>query len=349
MLLAHDHDLARERLAEAGFGERQLSDFEQPELKTTSAPDGTHVPHLIVGDLDAPKKLVEVAPYSTDVDSPHYRLRLIGHQTVLGADYCVIGTQAFNPSAQSLTRVQRRITRTGDFTALSDRVEAVVASYGIESVSAYGQSMGGDVSMQLAYNATFDENRGNIDVVAVGAHDIAKSIKRSPVLAVGVIKMMVAQATSGKALYDNVWESGSPALLEAWNLEDGEGAQEAQRKEFDKQLGKGVIRYWLSDVPANWALTRGFATPTTIDQAIKLASETDTFVSVGKQRDSSVMHRDGYMRLLTGSGLTAQFDGKLHSYADAGDHSDDDNIIRSAGRVLYFAHRAQEYLARKSA
>lgn len=327
MIPEHISTLADERLANAGFYEKSLAELQIPEVNVT--PDG--VKHVLIGNRLAPNVVLQSAPYLTDLQKPHYRLRLAAQQAALGEDYAMLGVQAYDPQKDVFGRHERAQLAKGDFSPLSARVLRAAAESGVDVAEAtfmpYGYSLGGDVAIQTAHDVLLNESRGVVDVRALGAFEFARCKKRG-------VMVVKAMGDSGKGLYENVCASEMPALDEAWNIQDG--PSDRAKKRFDAGVNKDVVRYMQSGARSNLAIVRGFGTGMSTRQLTDVLQyaqqqEDGLYVMAGRQNDSTVCPI-----LPDADTFKKQYD----ALALPGDHSADDHIRNSARRILYFASNA---------
>ncbi len=311
------------------FDQATLEKITLPECETVEHSDLVSVRFARFGNQDAPHQIIETAPYLTSIEDPHYKIRLFVQQKLLGENVSVIGVQPFDPKHADLSGPERKKVANGNFSPISDRILRVAEHLGIERAFAYGQSMGADVSTQLTYDATNDANRGTLAIDALGALEPARVESRGP------IKVAKAMAKSGKLLFKNVWDSDLPALYEAWDI-DPEGDFDKQKKAFDSAVNKGGTKYMLASLGSNIALTRGFGTSESRRQLNAIVREGKTFVMLGRQSLSEVCTSEFVDHMQNRHQDRPNFD----SYTDEGDHSDDDNPVRSAGRLRHFVAKA---------
>lgn len=327
--------IAENRFERAGLAVKSIAELNLPNVQYAEAADKSHVPYAVFGDIyEAPFIMPIVAPYSTEIQSPHYLTRLHTTQTALGEDYAVVGIQVYHPKDQKLSPAQKSKISSGDFTPFVDRELAVLeqlgTDQGYQTFKPYGQSMGADTQIELVHSNSFDPNKGVLNILGLGFVEPARTENRHP------LRMMQAFASSGGELLKNVIESDSLALMQAWELNPGVTQKDAQ-KMFDRKLGFGVIRYWLADVLGNWAVTSGFATDTSLKQVEQL-------IPLGipmygeRSEDSNVFTPEAYASLEKANSISQSVGrGNLVLVKVRGDHSKADNIREAGKSALRFA------------
>ncbi|CAN5665134.1 hypothetical protein BH23PAT2_BH23PAT2_00510 [soil metagenome] len=319
--------LTDERMHEAGFSERTLDQMNLPENQTVEHGEN-RIPYAIFGDRDARIVVPNATPYLTFMD-PHFKLRLAAKQAALGEDFCVVGIGAYEPAEQALSLEQRRKIKTGDFSPLSERMVRVVDSLKLneeQSVMFDGYSLGGDIAVQTTHDILFDEHKGVCSVEALSVSECARMVRR------GAALVTIAMAQSGKRLVENIVDSEVPSLLEAWNI-DPNTDMKTTKKAVNSAVNRGAIKYWTSGIQDNWAITRGFGTDASKRQIIDLADETQLLMLITRAKDSKVFPKQSLQDIAT---HTREREGVLLGTED-NDHSGDDNIRRSAARILYLA------------
>lgn len=275
------------------------------------------------GPKDAQHVILESAPYLTPLDKSHYLLRLRAQQAVLGEDYSVIGVEAFKP-AGGFSREDRKAFATGSFSLLAANVLRVAEATAVDDEQhhyAYGYSLGADVSVQTAYDVRTNPNRGVINLKGLGAIETARVADRG-------FMVIKAMGDSGKGLARNIMASDSPALEEAWDVNADMSFADVEKK-IGKGVNAGIAGYMRSGVLANLALIRGFGTDKSVSQ-LNLLAHTDLPVVLGRQEGSTVCPPE----------FIDRYADKPHfvTYTETGnDHSADDNLVGSAGRILHFA------------
>ncbi|MDB5166243.1 MAG: hypothetical protein JWM37_315 [Candidatus Saccharibacteria bacterium] len=306
------HEDAARYLHEDDYGK----DYELPEVAVTH-----DVRYAVVGAVDAPNVILESAPYLTAIDKPHYLLRLMAQQEVLGENYAVVGIEAFNP-AMNLTHRQRKAIAAGSFSVYATNVLRVAEAVHCEDdqvFSAYGYSLGGDVAVQTAYDVATNENRGVINIQGLGAVEAARVDNRG-------LRVVKAMADSGKNLWQNVRNSESEALNVAWGID--ENMTDEQIKEAVSHIDVRFLAGYMLRGPLHIrALISGSGTRETVHQLDHL-SYTDLPVVLGRQAASKVCTPEFIDRYAEAFTVFTEF---------GNDHSADDNLIRSAGRALFFA------------
>jgi pimeloyl-ACP methyl ester carboxylesterase len=309
-----------------GWATHNLADYNLPIVELAPDGDNAPVPYVVFGTKvkDAPYKILEISPYATELDSPHYQLRLGAQQDVLGPEYCIIGVQAYDPVGQTLSSVEKVQMAAGNFSPLSTRVLRVAKHLGLdknESNYVYGYSLGADVAIQTASELLGDANRGVVPLKSLGAVEAARVSDR------GAMAVMKAMKASGNDLFENILGSRAKALTEAWGIEDTARAE--KHRGFDGRLMAGMAKYWLGSLSANIAITKGFGTEQSLLQASLIVVDgLPTFI--GRQKASSVCP-ESFITSLESLGQP-----NLVTLQEKGDHSADDNIRRSAARILYF-------------
>lgn len=321
-------------LEDVGFGQKRLSEHSLPSKRYIRDGDQA-IPYAVHGDLDAPNVILHSTPYLTRLD-PHFSLRLQAQQAALGDEYCVVGVEAYNPSETAFHKDERRRLSSGDFSPLSERMLRVGEHIGqltlrdMDNISFYGYSMGADVAVQTAYDALTNENRGVIGVGAIGAVEPARSVHGRG------LKVMLDMQQSGKRMFRNILESDVPALNEAWNIDNDAVALGKIKAQEIKNMGKvvfGAGAYLLRSPRSNYALIKGFGTSKSVDQLWEIGTKTDTPIFLGRARDSKVFPEHAMEPFV--EPLNNSEHGLTHIIED--DHSADDNIRKSAARILYFA------------
>lgn len=327
---------ADDLLAISGFDYKNLAEIDLPDVMHAENGDKLAIPYAVFGDVDAPNVVLESAPMFTELASPHYMLRLKAQQEALGAAYALIGIQGFEPTKGSFTAKDRAEMVKGSFTPLSERVfrvgeELELDKYG-QNVLAYGYSLGADVAIQVTNDTLTNPSRGVFDINALGAVEAARIANR------GLVATQKAFGDSGKQLFDNVVASNFPALEEAWKIAPFDGNA---RKKFDKAVIRGLAQYIRSGPKNNFAILRGFGTDASAVQLDRIMTSKATKIPVmlGRQYDSTVCTEDFHDEYFKRYGTLTRF----RRLAEEGDHSADDNIRKSAGRILYFAQFAVEH------
>lgn len=297
--------------------------------------DGIYeIPYVIMGNPDEAKHIIfESTPYFTPVSKPHYQLRLKAHQEALGEEFCVVGVDAFSSRAHTFSRSQLKKLKEGDFSPLSERVFRTIEEVGPseeQTVSVGGYSLGGDVSIQAAYDTISDDNRGIVKLTRLKAIEPARVADQS------VLTKAKAFGDSSNDFFLNVLCSDSDELLEAFGIDKSEDIGKA-RKKFDRRNIAGVIGYLASAPLANKALMQGLATDKSIKQLDHvLGSNEISAVLVGTSKNSGVSS-DLVHGLINTYGF--HYPHKFARYRSElidGDHSADDNIIASAMRQARF-------------
>lgn len=337
--------VAANRLDEYDIDRRRLYDYDLPGVQAVTT-DNSATRFVAFGNvLSTPNVMSVVAPYSTLVDAPHYLVRLKAMQVALGDEFSLIAIEANNPNKQKFTKEQRKKVSQGNFDPLSERVLSVLEHKQFESdqkIFLYGHSMGADVSTELAFQNQFNPSRGILNIAGLCINEAARTTKRTPREVLGAFKK------SGTGLLQNVIDTNSPALLDAWKLPLFSFNVEDFRYRFEVRVGLGVGKYAIADVLGNLALVRGFATDRTIEQIERLNTEhlrvknsrinraiNNTFpITAIKSTNSNVFDQSGFDRIQLES---MRKGSEITTREVNGDHSNDDNIRIAASTVLAFA------------
>jgi alpha-beta hydrolase superfamily lysophospholipase len=257
-------------------------------------------------------------------------MRLASQQTALGPDYNVVGVEAYNPKTADLTKRQRQKVAMGDFSPLTIPLFRVVEALGLnnnQDVAMYGQSLGGDLAMQFGHDVMFNPQRGVAPLSAIGAIEMARNIDRGRL---GIIKAMTS---SGGELAQNVVDSQSDALLEAWGVKLPAKSEKAMMKKINGKVNSDVGKYVFASLREAAAMTGGFGTDKSSSQAEALLRRTTLPMFIARSLRSTVFDA------ATFANLRNEYESRQNTifYEENGDHSSDDNIRRSAARILYFA------------
>jgi hypothetical protein len=282
-----------------------------------------------MGDPDEAEHLIfELAPYFTPISKEHYQLRLDAHQEGLGERFCVVGVEAFSPLAHTFSRSQLKQFKQGDFSPLSARVLRVVDTVGPsddQTVSIGGPSLGGDVSIQTAHDATYDENRGSVKITGLKAIEPARIDNR------GALKAAKAFGDSGNMFYENVAASNSDELLKAFGIDGIDNPKKSERKLNSRALF-GILGYLASAPLANKAIMQGFGTDDSLTQLEHILRDAAVpAVLAGVSENSTVSSPEINQ-------LFVHWFGPDYIAITIGDndHSADDNIRESAKRQAQF-------------
>jgi pimeloyl-ACP methyl ester carboxylesterase len=319
---------AHERLEAADFSSKTLADMDLPDVALFDNGEKPPVPAAIMGDLDSPVVLFHPAPYLTRLQDPHFLLRLKAQQTALGPEACIVGVGPYDPATNALDRAERHMVAKGDFSPLSARVLRVSDSLGLNGsqiTAMYGYSMGGDIAAQTAFDMLTNPSRGNFELGALGVTEAARMVRRGAFAVVG------AMNSSGKRLVENIVDSKVPALNESWDFDPNADFQ-TNKKAINKKVSKGAVSYTTQNISSGLAMMRGFGTNKTAEQLETMIEEISLPMMVARQRDSQVFPAEAMER------LQAITDGEsVLFHLENNDHSADDQIRKSAARILYFA------------
>ncbi len=286
--------------------------------------DVAPVQYSIHGNLDAENLLMVGNPYFTAHAKPHFQLRLAGYQKALGEGWAVLGVEGYKSQKDAFTRIERKELATGSFAPSAERCLRVVEYLPLsddQKLFRAGYSLDGDVAVQMAYDMYRNPNRGIRPIEGLGSVEAARTATR------GRIAVVKAMATSGNDLSQNILDSNVVALNEAWGVSDSTNMKRST-KEITKRVNSGLASYVLAALKTNYALLSGFATDATTRQLTELA-EAGLPTMVGQYDRSSVSGID-FAEL-------PQVDN-LITLRQEGDHSSDDNIRKSAARILYMVN-----------
>jgi|GEM_PF-5178696 len=322
--------LSEQRLKDNGFKTLALAELDMPEVQQADNFDKTEVNYVSVGPEDAPHVILHATPMFTRVE-PHFALRLMAQQKALGDEYRILGVEGYVPEPGAFDNAEKAQMRKGILAPIAARLLIAAEAANVTSeqkVYAYGYSLGADTAVQLTHDVLTDENRGVVNLQGVGAIEPARVIKRSPA------KLFLGDFNaSGKELYENVTASEVPALIEAF----GADVEDPNKKAFDAVIAKGVLRYIRAGVKQNLAIVKGLSTDVTTRQLHTIIEQSDMPVLIGRQKRSKI----------TPASVLEELDTKhpdrtrLHFIHENGDHSADDNIRKSAARILFFAGLAK--------
>lgn len=326
--------LSNHRLERAGFGELHLADLNIPTIECVEAADGTPLFYSVHGDRNAAETLVFIPmSYSANFEDPSQQVRLAAQQIGLGDEFCVVGVQLYAPNIQEFNHAERALISKGEFSPFANRLLTVietVATNPDQDVMLYGFSLGGDVSIETAYQNTTNPNKGVRQINRIGAQDCARSKTRNPLW--GGIAISKAFEKSGEHLFKNVVLSRSPALLEArGGIDLDDPAAEDRHAKYVKGA---VMAYVKADLLGNLAQVRGLATNRSQIQVHELMQNPDAPRQViGRLEDSLICPPSFIDDLRVFFGDTYN----THIYETEGDHSTVDNVRKSAAFALYAA------------
>lgn len=322
-------ELANSRLEQAGFSQKSLSDLDMPAVEHIDyGGDRNQVAYQVHGDVGAPNVIVESTTFFTYLRNPHETLRQQVKQTALGPDYAIVAVDSYDPSVK-FGRHERKQLANGSFAPLSARELVVLDHLGLsddQKLLSYGYSMAADVSLQLAHDTHFDPNRGIHKVEAVGALEMARSSNR------GIVRVIGAMASSGKALVDNIMDSQMPALEEAWGVDNPAKAKKA----INGRANLSVLDYLWTGPINNLDMGFGFGTDESTKQAIELINGTNIPVLLGRELRSTVCGPEVFKRIISETDRIQDVDYLVED----NDHSADDNLRLSAARIIYFTSKA---------
>jgi len=311
------------------FTEKTIEAFNLPPVELADNGEKPAIAYATYGNMDEAKTVVlEATPYSTNVDFEQIQLRMAAHQAALGPDFCVVSIQGFVADPKAFNKADREQFAKGSFAPITERMLRVADAVGIkdnQAVFAYGYSLGADAAVDLTHAVLTDPNRGTINITAVGAMEAARVMDR-PRAAV-----LLAQNKSGKKLYQNSIDSNMPALNLALGIDL---ADPASKEKYDKEVMRGVTRYAFSSKLGNLAIMKAFGSDLSAKQLTEILKKTYATVVVGRQTESTISSHQLLEDLLKNDR-----DG-LYLLEETNDHSADDNIRHSAGRIVWASTKA---------
>jgi hypothetical protein len=312
------------------FSENRPENRVAPALQGAKHEGHSEVPYTVHGDVAQAKHVIfETADYLTPLSKEHYQLRLSAQQESLGPDFCVVGVEAFSSQPRIFSRTQLNTLKSGDFEPVASRVFRVIDSVGLsedQTASVGGSSLGGDISIQVAHDSSFNENRGIVEITGLKAIEPARVRDRN----VKKLRIAKAFASSGDKFFSNIIESDSVDLLRAFDL-DVDDPSKSELKHNIKTV-TGILGYWARAPLANLALLNGFGYDTSYRQLADIVQyDAVPAVMVATCEDSTVSSTN-ILEVVDHFGSSTQQGLVIEN----NDHSAENNIQESARRQAEF-------------
>jgi hypothetical protein len=325
-------ETAEQRLEAAGFHTMHMSDMPEHPGLVAGTNDGANVHVTINGDIQAAQDIVfAVVPSGTYVRSDSQTVRSYANHIALGPDTAYVNMEVVGPKDQKLdTRAKRRGVAHGDLDLPSERIlwgaQHAILQFIDEKrlrddqrVHLYGPSAGAIVAGVPRLNAR-NPSYGITTFASVGLQDPIGLHRRNG------LRVFADAAMSGGKLFENIQDSDSPALLEAFGITSR--FKPYAYAKFNVEILNSIAEYFFADWKTNVAAARLYGKESIGYAVTGLAGQTidPMNVTIGWAKDSRVVSQKVRE-------LYAEWPG-IDTYETPGDHSDMDSMKRGPAGVV---------------
>lgn len=331
--IAHE-EYARDVIEEAGFFAMSYGDMQKLLEKSPvdyAKNEGNRLPivYSAHGSPDAPYVIGGGTQFFGRVEQPHHRIRRVISQAVLDAKFGegvfrTVEAATHDPAPGTYTKNDMELMRDGIFDPQVARMRLAFKAAGVkpaQKIGTHGVSGSASAGIEFVRQALHGQLGDDFDARSLSAWEAPRSVQR------GAGGVALAFMTSGKEGFRSIVDGGARSILEARGIDLSD--KQTELKKTAKDL-VGMAGYLRESWAGNMAIMRGFGTDKDVRRIEELASNTDVAIMYGRRQGSTVTDLEAYLS------LQQQFADREKFYTAnlEGDHSTDDNVIKSCGGMI---------------